>query len=185
MKEKPITDKAKSVTKKTKLVSMISLLLLLVACIWIAKTNHQIGGMALVKEGLATGTKFLLVKILPIILIFSTISGQITVHNKARPEHMTEKLAGSSVLRATLAGITTAGGSTLGPVLQEKWHAGGNRYAIIGCLISISLLNWTTLLFRISFFGERLTLIVLGAGLIITLASVGILVVAQRLMQNI
>lgn len=172
-------------TKKAKLVSMISLLLLLGACVWIARTNYQIGGMSLVKDGLVDGGKFLLVKIAPIIVIFSIISGQITVHNKVRPEHMSEKLAGESILRATLAGVTTAGGSTLGPVLQEKWSNGGNKYAIIGCLISISLLNWTTLLFRISFFGEKLTLVVLAAGFVITIVAVAILAVAQRVLQSI
>ncbi len=167
--------------RKAKLTSMLTLLLLFASCLYIARTNYQIGGMDLVKIGFQGGGKFLL-GIMPII-IFAAISGQIGAHNKVRPDHMTEKLAGNSILRATTAGMISPGGSTLGPVLQEKWKNGGNKYAIIGCLVSISLLNWTTLLFRVSFFGEKLTLLIFAVGLVITVTSVAILALIQRMLQ--
>lgn len=159
----------------------ISLVLLLVTCLYMTWNNYRLGGANLVTQGITGGGKFLL-GIMPIMLIFSIISGQVSARNKAVPGLMTEKLAGKSIINAVTAGITTAGGSTLGPVLQDKWANGGNKLAIIGCLISISLLNWTTLLFRISFFGEKLTLVVMGVGALITLATIGLLMIIQRLM---
>ena len=170
----------KNTQKRAQMTSMITLFLLVISLAYLAWTNYQAGGMDTVKTGLVGGCRFFL-NILRLIVIFSLISGQISAHNVVKPQYMKEKLAGDSTIRAAVAGMVTAGGSTLGPVLQEKWNGGGNKFAIIACLISLSLLNWTTLLFRISFFGEKLTIIIFVVGLGITGVSICVLALLQRL----
>ncbi|MDE1940569.1 MAG: hypothetical protein KGI45_03720 [Patescibacteria group bacterium] len=159
---------------------MLNLGLLITASIYLAWNNHRIGGQPLMIAGIASSGKFLL-GIMPIIVVFSLLAGQIATYYRARPAHVREIVSGKSIVKAAIAGTCTPGGTTIGPVLQQEWQNGGNKLAIMACFLAISLLNWTTLLFRLPFFGARLTAIVFGVGLLITSIGVGVLLLIQKL----
>lgn len=158
---------------------MINITLLVVAAAYLAWNNKQVGGSELMLKGFVSSGYFFL-GIMPIIIVFSLLAGQISTYYKARPAHVREIVSGKSIVKAAIAGTCSPGGTTIGPVLQEEWQNGGNKYAIVACFLAISMLNWTTLLFRLPFFGGRLTAIVFAVGLCITACGVGILALLQR-----
>ena len=127
----------------------------------------------------------MLLKIIPIIILFSLITGQIQANYKVKPDNFGQMVGGKSMTKAIVAGILTPGGVTMGPVLQSEWKNGGNKYSIIAFLLASGLLGWTTFMFRISFLGEELTLVFVGVGIALMGISVVVLTIIQRLQTTI
>lgn len=158
---------------------MIILTLLLVAGGYFCWQNYSLGGGQLIANGMKdSGMMFL--KIIPIIILFALITGQIQANYKVKPNNFGQMVGGKSMTRAVVAGILTPGGVTMGPVLQSEWKNGGNKYSIIAFLLASGLLGWTTLMFRISFLGEELTIVFVGIGVALMGISVAVLTLIQR-----
>ncbi len=183
MKATQIVPSPATLKLKRKIISMISLALLIVAFIWFCYENFKIGGTSLVNNGLFFGWKFFL-GIMPIIVVFALISGQLNAHFVKKPQHIGEIVAGKSVIKAGIVGCLTPGGSTMGPILQTKWNSDGNKYSIIAFLITMSMVNWTTLMFRLPFLGGKLTSIVFAVGFVISLFMVLLLSDIQRIQSS-
>lgn len=160
--------------------TFLNLGVILVACVIIMLINWHVGGVDLVKNGTLRGLKFL-VKIMPMIFLFSLLSGQIESLYIKKPEAVSSIITGpNGIAKAAIAGAIIPGGVASGPTLKSEWDKGGNRLAIISFIFSMSLINWNTLLFRMPFFGEKITAWIYGVGIAIVSLSVIIMMIVNR-----
>jgi hypothetical protein len=133
------------------------------------------------KQGFGIGTKFFF-GIMPLMFLFSLMYGQVQAYYIRKPAAVTSLMNGKQgIVNATILGALIPGGVTAGKALSVEWKKGNNRYAIIAFLLSMALLNWTIVMFRLPFLGTELTFIQLGIGAGITLLGTGLLLVAHQL----
>jgi len=126
------------------------------------------------------GLKFL-VKITPMIIVFTVLAGQIEAFYTKRPGAVRSVISGSAgIAKAAIAGALIPGGTSVGPVLKTEWANGGNKFAIIAFLISMNLINWNILLFRLPFFGEKITAWIYGIGILIVGCAVTIMILIHN-----
>ncbi|MFA6554296.1 MAG: hypothetical protein WCS89_02195 [Candidatus Paceibacterota bacterium] len=154
--------------------------ILIIACGALMAINGKIGGMTLLKDGLGIGFKFFW-RILPMIIVFTILAGQIEAFYSKHPDAIRSATTGNAgIIKAALAGALIPGGTSAGPILKSEWSNGGNKFAIIAFIIAMSLINWNMLLFRLPFFGEKITLCIYGIGIAIVSVVVTIMVLIHH-----
>ena len=160
--------------------SYLNIGILLVACVALMFVNGKIGGTTLFKDGLGMGLRFL-GKITPMIIAFTILACQIEAFYSKRPDAIRSVTSGGSgIVKAAFAGALVPGGTSVGPVLKKEWADGGNKMAIIAFIVSMNLVNWNILLFRLPFFGEKITAWIYGVGIVI----MGIVITAMVLIER-
>jgi hypothetical protein len=154
--------------------------ILIIVCIALFVINGQIGGFVLFKDGLVRGAKFFL-RITPMIIVFCVLAGQIEAFYTKRPDAVRSVISGNTgIAKAALAGAIIPGGTSVGPVLKAEWSNGGNKFAIIAFIISMNLINWNIILFRLPFFGEKITAWIYGVGILIVGFAVTIMALVHH-----
>ncbi len=141
--------------------------------------NYKIGGVDLIKSGLASGVK-LFGGMIALIVALSFLSGQISAYYKEKPDTIKKIVDGKhGVLKSILAGVIMPGGLAAGPVLKTEWDNGGSKLAIIAFLVSSGLLNWSGVFFRIPLLGGEITSIMYGIGIVVVMSLASIYFVAR------
>ncbi len=155
--------------------------ILIIACILLALINGKIGGFELFKDGINMGLKFLL-KITPMIVVFTILAGQIEAFYSKRPDIIKSVIEGNGgIVKAAFIGALIPGGSSVGPILKTEWANGGNKMAIVAFILAMNLINWNILLFRLPFFGEKITAWIYGIGILIVSLVVTIMMITKYL----
>ncbi len=130
---------------------------MLVVLLFLCGLNFKAGGLKTVFDGIFAsgqlGKKFLP----PLILMFF-IAGQADVFIHRYTEVLKIWLAGQKgILGSWMAGLVVPGGMSFFPIVQEMWEEGLNKGPLLMFLLSVQMLNWQTLMFRIPLLGPKLT----------------------------
>jgi hypothetical protein len=146
--------------------------LLLIIAIALGIANYRTGGLELFKLGMGKSGKFFL-QILPLIGIYALLSGQVEAYYSKKPGAVGSAIEGKNgIVAAAVLGAAIPGGMAAGPILQEEWKTPGNRYAVIAFVLSMLLINWSTAMIRLPFFGEKISIWIYCAGMAITALAV-------------
>jgi len=149
---------------------MINAAIMLAVLFLLFVLNYRDGGIKTILYGFSAsgqlGKKFLP----PLILMFF-IAGQAEIFVYRYMEILKTWLAGQKgILGSWIAGLLVPGGMSFFPIVQKMWEDGLNKGPLLMFLLSVQMLNWQTLMFRIPLLGPKLAGILYGITAVTNLA---------------